>query len=138
MRPAYEFIDHTADYAMRAWGADFPQLLQNAATGMIRLLVDVGNLSPDEHLELSVTGDTREQVLVHMLKQLLLMPEDGLVAVRTDVLFANGTSAHVRVGTVDLEAAAERLEADIKAVTYHDLAIRDEAGGLSVQVVFDT
>ncbi len=138
MRPAYEFIDHTADYAMRAWGGDFQQLLQNAAAGMIRLLADVGDLSPDEHMELSVTGDTREQVLVHMLKQLLLMPENGLVAVRADILATDDASAHVRVGTVNFDVAAERLEADIKAVTYHDLEIRHDAGGLSVQVVFDT
>ena len=138
MKPPFEFINHTADYAMRAWGPDFRALVENAARGLIRLLADVDGLQLSEHTELQVEGDSREAVLVHALKELLLLEEDGRLPVSVEVLSADAVCAHLRVGLVDLDSAADRLESAVKAVTYHDLEIIEDAAGLSVEVVLDT
>jgi SHS2 domain-containing protein len=137
MQP-FEFIDHTADYAMRARGENFRALVENAARGFIRLLADPEGLVPTEFAELSVTGDSREQVLIHALKEILLLEEDGRLAVEVRVLEATAHTAVLRIGTVPLATAVDRLEAAVKAVTYHHLEVVEADGGLSVQIVFDS
>ncbi len=137
MRAPFEFIDHTADYAMRAWGPDFPALVQHAAVGFSHLLADIAGLVPTEHHEVSVTGTSREEVLIHALKGLLRLREDGYLPVSVQVLSADDCTACLTVGTTALEAVAARVLAAVKAVTYHAVQIVAADGGLSVEVVFD-
>jgi len=134
----YEFIDHTADYAMQAWGCDFGDLLQNAGRGMIRLMADVEGVEPRETVTVSARGGSREQVLVRALKQLLLLHEDGWqpVSART-ITWATG-AADLAVGIVKLDDVAHLIEAHLKAVTYHGIEIAGDETGICVQVVFDT
>jgi SHS2 domain-containing protein len=134
----WEFVDHTADYALRAWGEDFRSLVENAARGFTHLLADLDGLRPDEWLDVVVEGDGREQVLIHALKEILRLHEDGRLVVEVRVPAADATRAALQLGTVDRALHADRLLTAVKAVTYHGLNIAHEADGLSVIVVFDT
>ena len=138
MKPPFEFIDHTADYAMRARGRDLRELLEHAARGLTHLMADLEGLTPAEHVDISVTGDEPEDVLVRLLKEILYLREDGMLPVAVEVLEASPHAAHARAGVVDIEPHLDRLQAAVKAVTYHALEIVQEPDGLSVQVVFDT
>lgn len=137
MQPGWEFIDHTADYALRARGRDFRELLESAATGLARLMADTADLAPTEVREVEVTGQDREEVLVHLLKELLYLEDDGLLPVEVRVLESGETWARARVGAVPLADHADRLAAAVKAVTYHGLQVRPEGDGLVVEIVFD-
>lgn len=138
MKPPFEFIDHTADYAMRARGRDLRELLEHAGRGLIHLMADVEGLTPAEHVDVSVSGEAPEDVLVHLLKEMLYLREEGMLPVAVEVLEASPDAAFARMGVVDLEPHLDRLQAAVKAVTYHALEIARDADGLSVQVVFDT
>jgi SHS2 domain-containing protein len=134
----YEFTDHTADYAMRARGADFPGLLRSAVVGLMHLLADVDGLSPASHVDLAAQGHSREDLLVHALKEVLYLQDDGLLAASLEGLDATESEATFRVGVVSLAGHRERLAGAVKAVTYHNLQVRESAEGLEVEVVFDT
>jgi SHS2 domain-containing protein len=134
----YELIDHTADYAMRVWGADLRELLDNACRGLITLTTDVAGLQPSDELHFDVTGDTPEDLLVHALRELLYCFDEDLLPISAAVLEASEQRALLRVGAVALPANRERLHAHVKAVTYHDLHILPLAGGLGATVVMDT
>lgn len=138
MKPPFEFVDHTADYAMRAHGRDLRELLEHAAGGLIHLTADVEGLTPTEHVDISVGGDEAEEVLVRLLKEILYLREDGLLPVAVEVPEAGPQAAYARVGVVDVAAHLDRVQAAVKAVTYHALEITRDGDGLSVQVVFDT
>ena len=51
MERPFEFVDHTADYAMRAWGEDFRRLLENAAQGLLELIANVEGAVPERSTE---------------------------------------------------------------------------------------
>ena len=138
MRVPYEFVDHTADYALRAWGRDFRELLENAARGLVALMGDTEGLAPQAFVEVAVTGDTEEDVLVHALKEVLYLQDEGLLAVAASVPEADAQAARLRLGTVALAEHRDRLGAAVKAVTYHALEIEQTETGLVVQVVLDT
>lgn len=134
----WEFVEHTADYALRAWGEDFRTLVENAARGFTHLLADLHGLRADEWLDSVIEGDGREQVLVHALKEILRLQEDGRLVAEVRVLSADNGRAALELGTVEMAPHLDRLAAAVKAVTYHDLNIASQDGGLSVTVVFDT
>ena len=137
--PGFEIIDHTADYAVRARGRDLRELIESAGRGLIALTVVAEGLSPTAQRTISAFADNPEALLVHALREMLyLLEDDGLVAVGFDVSRADGGSVSAQVDCVPLEAARDRLLGHIKAVTYHDLVVREVDGELQVEIVFDT
>lgn len=138
MPVGYEFIDHTADYAIRATGRDFPELVANAAAGLIALMADTTGLSPTDHRIARADGEDREHVLARSLKQVLRCVEDGQLPLSATVIAADPSAASLRIDTTPLSPVADRVLAVVKAVTYHALQIIEGPDGLSVEVVFDT
>ena len=139
MKP-FEPVEHTADYALVAWGGDLRELIENAGRGMISLLVDSRKLAPSREVAFSVRGDSPERLLLECLRELLHLEEDqALVPVAFDVrrFDAGELRADCHAGVVSLDEARPYLLGEIKAVTYHDLRIQSLPEGLQVKIVFD-
>ncbi len=128
-------VEHTADWSLRVRGGDLAQLFGRAAIGMARLLAgDLAAVPLDETRELALVADDAEGLLVEWLGELAYWAErDGLVcpAVELHELTPEMLRATARGGRLT------ELQKHIKAVTYHDLAIRPYDGGLEVTIVFD-
>ena len=132
---AIRIIDHTADWALRVRAGDLPELFRRAALGMARLLAgDLAAVPLDETRTLAVIADDAEGLLVEWLGELAYWAErDGFVApqVEWDAFSPTSLAATVRGGRLG------ELQKHIKAVTYHDLAIRPTGDSLEVTIVFD-
>ena len=131
----FEVVAHTADWAIRVRGADLAQLLSSAAYGMSSLLVDdLDALAVDEERKITVEGFDRESVLVEWLSELAYLAErDGLVFRQFDVHTA--TPEVVRATVRGAHVA--QMHKHIKAVTYHNLEVKESGAGLETEIVFD-
>lgn len=127
--------EHTADWAIRVRGRDLRHLLLSAAWGMNSLLVSDLNAVPlNVERTVAVEAFDRESLLVEWLGDLAYLTEmEGLVfrefefeTVTTETLRATVRGGH-----------APELHKHIKAVTYHDLQIKETEAGLEATVVFD-
>lgn len=126
-------LAHTADWELEVWAPDLAGLLEQAAAGMYALMGVELEAGPRQRRRLEVTGDDREDLLVAFLGELLFLTESE--GVGCDVLRVEVTPGRVRA---ELEGAPVRARArEIKAVTYHRLAIRDGPDGLVTRVVID-
>ncbi len=131
MEKGYEIIDHTADSAIRVWGEDYGELVQQAALGMIAVMVETDDLEPSRSVTVRAEAPDSEMLLHDLLAELLhIVEDDGLVPVRE----MEGT---VEVDVVELEKARDHLLGLLKAVTYHELDIREADEGLETVVTFD-
>ncbi len=133
----HESVEHTADLSIRAWAPDLAGLIEQAARGMIDLMLSA-TVQPERWVEVKGEGDTPEDLLVDCVREILLLIElEGLVPVSVEVTGGDRGSAVCHVGVVPLERSRDVLVEDIKAVTYHGLDVRREADSLVVQLVFD-
>lgn len=127
--------EHTADWAISVRGRDWRHLLLSAAWGMNSLLVTNLNAVPLQ-VERTVTAEAfdRESLLVEWLGELAYLTEmEGLVfrEFEFETVTPDTLRATVRGGP------APALHKHIKAVTYHDLKIKETEAGLEATVVFD-
>lgn len=131
----FTVVEHTADWALRVRGSDFAGLLLSAAWGMNSLLVaDLAAVRPVQEHKLELAAFDRESMLVEWLSELAYLAErDGFVACnfRLDEVSPERLAAHLRGETVPA------LQKHIKAVTYHNLEVRETAAGLEATIVFD-
>ena len=133
--PPYTVVEHTADWALRVWGADWAALLCHAAAGMSSLMTpDVEAIPLTETRQITLSAFDAETMLVDWLSELAYWAEtEMLVFTRYEIEEATPCllRATVRGGRVT------ELLKHIKAVTYHDLEIVSANAGIEATIVFD-
>jgi SHS2 domain-containing protein len=127
-------IDHTADWALEVWAPTLEALFVEAARGMQALAGAEPGDGPRVQRQISLRAGDAESLLVSWLQELLYLTEDEGLAL-DEFRFASLTAALLEAQVTG--APARHLEMVIKAVTYHNLAIRAGEFGYSVTIVFD-
>jgi SHS2 domain-containing protein len=129
----FEEIEHTADWAFRAYGGDLKELFENAAHALFALEGAVGNHATIAR-QVNVDGIDYESLLVNWLSELLFLQEtrgETYSQFAIDNLTPTGLSATI------YGSPTGPLNKFIKAVTYHDLKIEQTPSGWQVTVVVD-
>jgi SHS2 domain-containing protein len=130
----FEEIEHTADLAMRVYGQNMRELFTNAAHGMFALMAEPSLEGPACKREVSLEAMDYESLLVDWLNELIYLHEvEGETYYRFAIKTLSPTQfkAHVTGGFTKSKTKA------IKAATFHDLAIKETANGLTATIVFD-
>ena len=131
---SFEEIEHTADWAYRVRGKNLAQLLIQAARGLYSL---VGmQLAPGTQTTRSIQlrGIDRESLLVAWLNELLYFHEsEGLGFEQIEIQELDETNLKARI----TGSPTQQWLKEIKAVTYHNLSIRETESGLEVTLVLD-
>jgi SHS2 domain-containing protein len=126
-------IGHTADWALQVRAPDLPALFRLAAEGMFALMEVDLEPGPRVARSIELSGIDTESLLVSFLSEVLYLGEiEGLGFDRFDVTLRDSALQAVVEG-----APLAGQKKSIKAVTYHNLAIRRAPGGFSVTIVFD-
>ncbi len=125
---------HTADWELEAWAPDLPTLLEQAGRGMYALSgmrLQVG-IRQERSIELHAAD--AEGLLVRFLTELLwIEQEEGLGFDKFAITVDDQCNlrAELRGSSIAI------LDKEIKAVTYHNLAVETTPEGLRVNIVFD-
>jgi SHS2 domain-containing protein len=131
----WEEVAHTADWALKVRGEDLRALFENAARGMLSLIE--GQAAPDAaplRREFDLSAPDLEMLLVDWLTGLLALVEDeGALISEIDVERVAGLS--IKAGVSARYGGA--FTRHIKAVTFHNLSIRQTADGYETVIVFD-
>lgn len=134
----YEFLDHTADIRARIYGKNLSEIFINAARAMFDVLAQKheGACGPRTSIRINLTDNTREELLIRWLNELLFLYADQ------EIVFSDYQIDQIGIGglqaVVTGESSAQyRIKTEIKAATYHELAIRQTANGWEADVIFD-
>lgn len=130
----YREIEHTADWALHVWAPTPAALFVLAAAGMYGLAGTEFAPAPWEVINLEISGEDMEDLLVSFLTELLYFGEQsnqGGAKVEIPFLDELGLRAIVHL------APLVSRDKEIKAVTYHNLIINRVGQGCETILVFD-
>jgi len=132
----FEFLDHPGDLKLRAWGRNLEELFANAATGMMTFLFGSGiaNAQPYRTETIEIEARDREALLVDWLSELLYRATSEYHAYMG---FRIHELTEIKLRATVTAVAAAAVE-DIKAVTHHELSVREREGRWEATIVFDT
>jgi SHS2 domain-containing protein len=137
-RKPYRLISHTGDLGMTVQGKDRVDLFEQSAWAFFDLLVDVRKIKPIKPLELSVEAVDREALLVAWLGELLyLFDARRLVFSRFEIEELTDRSLKARAWGEDFDRERHGFKHGIKAVTYHQVQIRETPKGWRARVILD-
>lgn len=134
----YKLIEHTADLGIQVFGRDADDLFSNAALAMFDQIVDVKTLRGDEKLRIRVGGADWADLMVNWLRELLYFWTVKEQLVKTvDIVSLSQTKLSAVLTTDAFDPTRHSIKNEIKAVTYHQINVRQGAKGWEAQVIFD-
>jgi SHS2 domain-containing protein len=133
----FEFIDHTADVGIIAYGASLSQAFANAARALFSLITELDDIKEVLHRDIKVTATDEESLLVAWLNELIyLFDAENILFKRFDIIQLNNTKLRARSYGEKVDSSRHKLKIGVKAATYHMLKV-DRDDGCKVQVLFD-
>ena len=138
MKHGYSILDHPADIGIEATGATDAEAFGNAATALMSIILDPAAIACRETREIEITASDREQLLVNWLTEVLYL-YDGQRFVGNEFVIRELTGVHLKaaIGGESFSRERHHTKLDVKAVTYHQLLIRQDTDGVLVRVFLD-
>ncbi|RLE54650.1 MAG: archease [Thermoprotei archaeon] len=137
----FEFLDHTADVLIRAYGDTLERAFENAALAVFEVITDTSKVEPKVRVEVEIEGEDLEQLLYRWIEELLIHHDsEGLVFSKFRVSISREDTIYRLRG----EAWGEVFDPDkhehrtvVKAMTYAQMEIGKLDSTHYVQFVVD-
>ncbi|MBI5896500.1 MAG: archease [Desulfobacterales bacterium] len=136
----YKLFDHTADLGMEFFGKDALALFTHAGRALFEVMVSRAGHPAQalHHYEFFLQGEDWADLMVNWLRELLfLFNGHRQLLHQLRITSLSPTELRAEVTTDDYLPARHRIEKEIKAVTYHQVAVEQNEDGWRARVVFD-
>ncbi|MFH1368995.1 MAG: archease [Elusimicrobiota bacterium] len=134
MKPGFSFLPHTADMRMRVAGRTLKGLFENAAKGLSELLTGKHGPGRESILKIRIKAVDPETLLVSWLNELNYRCIEKHASIERTAI------SEITPHSVDAEImlrTGAKINREIKAFTYHKLAINRTKNGYKTEIVFD-
>jgi SHS2 domain-containing protein len=134
----FEILDHTADIGIIVHGDDLKMLFENAGEAFFHLITDLRKVKCRIERRIEIEEESLDRLMVDWLSELLYLHD-------VETLLFKGFKVE-SVGRDGLKAVAKGepfqegihvIKTEVKAVTYHQLEVRQEKERWRAQIIFD-
>ncbi len=135
---AFRILEHTADVGFEAFGSTPPEVFANAARALMNLIVDLDTIHPSAEVPLEIKGPDPESVLVNWLSEILYLHDaEGWLFREFEIQNLHDDSLSAVVRGEKFERPRHQAKLQVKAITYHQLALERTPRGWRAQVYVD-
>ena len=123
---------------MRVFGADLGELFAHAAWGLFDLMTDARSIEPSDSRRLAVEATDLEDLLVRWLGELLYTYDtERFLTANVTFHTLEPTCLQATLWGETFDAGRHPIDTEIKAVTYHQVAVEHLEAGWRARVIFD-
>jgi len=134
----FELFDHTADIGVRVRAGSLAELLEAATRGLYTV---IGELCPGREAiptTIEIEGECAADLMRDFLAEMLFCFEhEQLMATSLEVEVFNESLLRVHVQMRDVVADTSAMCREVKAITYHDLAVNQTGEGYEATYIVD-
>jgi SHS2 domain-containing protein len=134
----FRVLEHTADVGFEAFGRTREEVFANAARALQNLMVDLDSIAPRQEIEIHVEGRDPPSLLINWLSEILYrIDADGRLFHDFEVRGLTDHELKAVVHGEPFDPARHRVNMQVKAITYHQLALEQKPEGWWAQVYVD-
>ena len=137
----YEYLEHTGDIGIRAYGGTLEELFINAALGLFETIADLSTVATTKQTQIEVLAESLEELMVAWLDELNFRHEVEESFFRQVEIREISEAPH-RLAAVaygeSVDFAKHVVYTEIKSITYHQLIVEQLPDDQwMAQVIFD-
>ena len=134
----YSLLSHTADLGMLIRGNTCEELFRNAGMALLEQLVDNKAAETGKRIEISVSGNDPADLMVKWLSEILyLFAGEGLVVTGIYIRSLSQNKISANLSVMEYDNRYHEYLREIKAVTYHQIEVKEKRGLWTAKVIFD-
>lgn len=134
----YKLLDHTADFGIEVIGTDLKELFVNAALAMFDLITDCSDLTSKNKSELQIKGSDYSDLMVNWLRELLYLWNGQKMLIKKIAISSISDKKLLASITYDqFNPDIHEVKNEIKAVTYHQINVKQISDGWKAKIIFD-
>jgi len=143
MEKRFEFLEHTADLYIAAYGESLEEAFENAAYATFEGMTDLDKVQPKLEDTVEVEGHDEQALLYNWLEALLVKFDiTGNLYSRFNIASIKKTSVgfklKAKIWGEPFNPEKHLSKVGVKAVTYHQMEIlRDAEGAVTVKFILD-
>jgi len=135
---SHEFFDHTADVGMRVQADSLPLLFEQAARGLVELLVESSQIKPQETRSINLTGSSTAELLRLWLTEVLVwFDTDRFIPSSYNLEITGDTTLRGSVQGERFDPPRHASGTEVKGITRHQFQLERADGHWEAQVIFD-
>jgi SHS2 domain-containing protein len=138
MKKNFEVLDHTADIGLIVYGEDLKALFENAGEAFFHLITDLKKVRRRIERRIHIERESLDRLMVDWLSELLYLHEiENLLfkGFKVESVGEEGLRAIVRGES--FQEGVHVIKTVVKAVTYHQIEVRQKNGRWRAQIIFD-
>jgi SHS2 domain-containing protein len=138
MMKRFEILDHTADIGIVVHGQNLKALFENAGEAFFHIITDLRKVRRRVEKRIDIKGESLDRLMVDWLSELLYLHDvESLLfkGFKVDSVGEGGLKAMVK--GEPFQEGVHVIKTEVKAVTYHQIEVRQENGRWRAQVIFD-
>jgi len=138
----FEFLEHTADAYIAAYGKDLAEAFEEAALAMFDVMTDLEKVSPEVEDPVEVKAEDEYALLYSWLEALLVkFDTSGTLYARFRILGleenSSGFRLRARIFGEKFNPEKHSQRVGVKAVTYHRMEIIKEPSRVTLKFILD-
>ena len=138
----YEFLEHTADAYVAAYGRNLAEAFENAAVAMFDVMTEVKTVNFRFEDSVTVEGEDEYSLLYSWLEALLIKCEtNGMLYSKFEILeiakTVGGLKLEARIWGEKFNPKKHLQKVGVKAVTYHRMEILKEPERVTLKFILD-
>lgn len=142
MKGRFEFLEHTADLYIAAYGKSLEEAFENAACAMFEGMTDLTKVRPELEESVQVDGHDEQALLYNWLEALLVKFDvSGHLYSRFKIerIEKNlpGFKLKAKIWGEAYDAGRHPSKVGVKAVTYHQMEIIRQPNLVTVKFILD-
>jgi SHS2 domain-containing protein len=134
----FEILDHTADIGIIVHGENLKALFENAGEAFFSLITDLRKVRHRTERRVNIGGESLDRLMVDWLSELLYLHDVENLLIKgfkVDSVGEDGLKAIVK--GEPFQEGIHVIKTEVKAVTYHQIEVRQEKRGWRAQVILD-
>jgi SHS2 domain-containing protein len=141
-KKGYEFLEHTADAYVAAYGEDLAEAFENAARAMFDVMTEVEKVDSKVEDSVNAEGEDESSLLYSWLEALLIKSDTNrMLYSKFKILHigksAKGFSLKARIWGERFNPKKHLQKVGVKAVTYHRMEVSKEPGRVTLKFILD-
>ena len=138
MKEPFEILEHPADLGIRATGETLAQAFENAARGLLSVILEAGSVQPRSQRIVTLQASDAGHLLVRWLSEVLFLYDaERFVPSGFRIVEISETSLKAEIPGEEFDETTHQTKLDVKAITYHQLRLEHRGGRHQLTVFVD-
>jgi SHS2 domain-containing protein len=138
MSTKYEFIEHTADLGLKVYGDSIEALFVHAAEAFFETILSLESVEEEIERSIEVGAEATDELMVSWLDEFVYLHDtEKLVFKRFEITSIGKNQLMAKAWGEKMDPARHEIKSIIKAVTYHQLYVKERNGRWEAQIIFD-